>query len=753
MTQILARRIFSGRAFPLGVTLDEEGANFALFSANATKVTLCLFDKQGKEEIEQIVLPEFSDDVWHGYVQGIKEGILYGYRVDGPFEPHNGHRFNPDKLLIDPYARQLKGEFVWSDTHLSYDPQSAQQDLTIDCRDNASYIPKCVVQSCSKSNKKNNESKNTLKPKIKSSESIIYEIHVKGFTQKKSNVPLEFRGTFKGLAEASVIDYISDLGITSVELLPVIAFFDESFLLERGLQNYWGYNSIAFFAPEPRYCFGDDLSEFSQLVEAFHKAGIEVILDVVYNHTAEGDHLGPSYSFKGIDNASYYRLEENNKRFYINHSGCGNTLNLQHPRVLQLVMDSLRYWVEEMGIDGFRFDLAPILGRGRQGKDDFVDYSSFFAAIRQDPVLNDIKLIAEPWDVGPAGYQLGRFPKNWMEWNDRFRDTLRRFWRGDKGMLPELAKRLHGSNDIFSQKGRRPYSSINYVTSHDGFTLEDLVSYKHRHNKDNGETGSDGHSENFSENYGTEGKTADQSINSFRAQQKRNILAGLLLAQGTPMLLGGDEFGNSQSGNNNAYCQDNDISWLDWDSFGKSKNNKESNTQTHLFVKKLIQLRKEHPLLNRNSYQHGDKISTKTGLPDISWLNSNGHLMTAENWHDQNLKCFAMLLAEVKDIQNDKPQHIIPNKFCSIEYGKDDALLIVFNAHDHSIKFFYPGLVEDWKKIVDTACSLELAGKQAEINCSKQNKQYFDFTVAANSCVVLTYAQGQSESTNDKNRK
>jgi isoamylase len=738
MTLSIAVQVFSGQAYPLGATPDEEGTNFALFSANATKVVLCLFDQQGEQEIEQILLPEFSDDVWHGYVQGIKKGTLYGYRVYGPFEPHNGHRFNPDKLLIDPYAKQLKGNFLWSDTHLSYDPQSAQQDLTLDCRDNAKYMPKCVVKNSL--DLVPDQIKN--KTKIKLSESIIYEIHVKGFTQQNSNVPVELRGTFKGLAEKNIIDYLVGLGITSVELMPAAAFFDESFLLEKGLKNYWGYNSIAFFAPEPRYCFSDELSEFSELVQAFHQAGIEVILDVVYNHTAEGDHLGPTYSFKGIDNASYYRLEDNDRRYYKNHSGCGNTLNLQHPRVLQLVMDSLRYWVEMMGVDGFRFDLAPILGRGRQGKDDFVDYSSFFAAIRQDPVLANVKLIAEPWDVGPAGYQLGRFPHNWLEWNDRFRDTVRRFWRGDQGMLPELAKRLHGSNDIFSQKGRRPYSSVNYVTSHDGFTLDDLVSYKYRHNQANGETGNDGHLANFSENYGAEGQTSDQSINEFRAQQKRNILATLLLAQGTPMLLAGDEFGNSQSGNNNAYCQDNKISWLDWSTF---ENIEEKNSQykQYSFVKKLIQLRKEHPLLNRNSYQHGNKNSPKTGLPDISWLSSNGHLMNDENWHDQNLKCFGMLLADVETHLDIKQGQLIPNEFCSIEYGQDDALLIILNAHEHNVEFFYPGIAGDWKKIVDTACDINTIGKSTEISCCKQDEEHFSFTITANSCVVLTYNQHQ----------
>jgi len=733
-----AFQIFSGEAYPLGATPDGEGTNFALFSANADKVYLCLFDSSGKNEIQRIPLPEFSDDVWHGYINGVKPGDLYGYRVDGVFEPHKGHRFNVDKLLIDPYAKQLKGDFVWSDSHLAYDRQSTQQDLTIDNRDNAAFIPKCVVTSFDKLDV-NNVSK--LSQPIRNRDAIIYEVHVKGFTQLNSEVPEDFRGTFKGLAEKKVIDYLKDLGVTSVELLPTSAYFDESFLLEKGLKNYWGYNSIAFFAPEARYCYQDDLSEFKQLVSAFHEAGIEVILDVVYNHTAEGDHLGPTYSFKGIDNASYYRLQDNDKRYYVNHSGCGNTLNLQHPRVLQLVMDSLRYWVEVMGVDGFRFDLAPILGRGRQGKDDFVDYSSFFAAVRQDPVLAQVKLIAEPWDVGPGGYQLGRFPKNWLEWNDRFRDTLRRFWRGDSGMLPELAKRLHGSHDIFSQKGRRPYSSVNYIASHDGFTLDDLVSFNHRHNDANGEVSQDGHSANFSCNYGIEGKADDSLICSLREKQKRNMIASVILAQGTPMLLSGDEIGHSQQGNNNAYCQDNSISWIDWSNLSSS-----SSRHLHSFIKSLLQLRKEHPLLNRKSYQHGDIISHKTALPDISWLHQSGQMMNPGNWHDQQLKCFGMLLADVEDVNEKQKNHIRPNETCSIEYGNDDALLVIFNASEQDVEFNFPRLNGEWKIIIDTSNSTLEQEKIAFFENENENKQLLAIKILANTCVVLSYEDSSTSS-------
>lgn len=742
------QQVLAGHPYPLGATPDKNGTNFALFSANALRVDLCLFSDDGGEELQRISLPEFTDDVWHGYIPGVKPGDLYGYRVDGPYEPHKGHRFNSEKLLLDPYAKKLHGEFTWSDTHLAYDPQSSQQDLTPDFRDNANYLPKCVVVENAKSYFQVNQ---LSRPRVKESEAIIYEVHVKGFTQKNARIPFEFKGTFKGLSDPAVTNYLQKLGVNCVELMPVCAYFDEPFVLEKGLKNYWGYNSIAFFAPEPRFCHTNDIAEFKSLVEHFHQADIEVILDVVYNHTAEGNHLGPTYSFKGIDNASYYRLEDNDPRYYINHSGCGNTLNLQHPRVLQLVMDSLRYWVMEMGVDGFRFDLAPVLGRGRQGKDDFVDYSSFFASIRQDPVLAQVKLIAEPWDVGPGGYQLGRFPDNWMEWNDSFRDTVRRFWRGDQGMLPEFAKRLHGSNDIFSQKGRRPHSSVNYVTSHDGYTLNDLVSYEQRHNWANGENNNDGHNANFSANYGIEGPTKDETINAFRIRQKRNLIATLLLAQGTPMLLAGDEFSNSQSGNNNAYCQDNEISWLDWENLNQAQAKQQLS-----FFRELIRLRKDHPLLNRTCYQHGRKISEKTGLADISWLNQFGESMAKEDWHNLELKCFAMLLADVGQEIKLAKQHLIPNAQCSIEYGKDDALLIIFNAHKKPINFTLPKLNGEWRKIVDTVDCF--AHSDTTTSSTKPTNKEVDGTilisqqsvkVAASSCIVLSFSQVQTKTQTD----
>jgi len=716
--------ILAGEPYPLGATADSEGTNFALFSDNATRVEVCLFDETGQHEIQRIVLPEYTDSIWHGYIPEIKPGTLYGYRVDGPFAPHKGHRFNANKLLIDPYAKQLFGKFIPSETHYHFDREAKDKDLTFDESDNAAFLPKCVIceQLSSDKNKKT--------VSIKDSDTIIYELHVKGFTQQNNKIAAELKGTFAGLAEKNVIGYLKSLGVTTVELMPVIAFFDEPELVEKNLTNYWGYNSIAFFAPEPRYCNSNDLAEFQQMVNRFHQAGIEVILDVVYNHTAEGNHLGPTYSFKGIDNASYYRLEKEDHRYYTNYSGCGNTLNLQHPRVLQLVMDSLRYWVDIMGVDGFRFDLAPILGRGRKGKDKFNNYSSFFTALAQDPILTKCKLIAEPWDIGPSGYQLGHFPDNWMEWNDRYRDTVRKFWRGDNGMLPELAKRLHGSNDIFSKKGHRANSSINYVTAHDGYTLNDLVSYKKTHNKINGEDNRDGHKANYSANYGCEGKSDNEQINDFRAQQKRNILLTLMISHGTPMLLAGDEFNNSQQGNNNAYCQDNSITWLNWSNLESDKGKEQ-----YYFVRKLVSLRKEHPLLNRTKFQHGNKFSKKTGLADISWLNGNGQPMQDDDWHNPESKCLAMLLGVVDKNLTLSKDILTNNKYCSIEYGTNDALLIIFNASNHQQHFVCPELSGQWKLVLNTAHKFP---SKKDMNLHMETRE---INIAPHSCTVLSYSQ------------
>jgi len=707
-------QIRSGRPYPLGATADEHGINFALFSQHATKVELCLFDETGDEEIARIVLPEFTDNVWHGYMTGLKASQLYGYRVHGPFAPHEGHRFNPHKLLIDPYAKKLVGEFVASELNYSFDQQSTQKDLTLDCRDNAQVMPKCqVVKPLEKC---------TSHPNIRNRNTLIYELHVKGFTQLNSQIPAEHRGTFAGLSNKHVLEYLQKLGVTSIELLPVHQFLNEPFLAQKALSNYWGYNSIAFFVPHANYCLTDEIGEFRSMVEECHELGIEVIIDVVFNHTAEGDQLGPTYSFKGIDNASYYLLKPQDKRYYQNYTGCGNTLNIQHPRVMQLVTDTLRYWVEYMGVDGFRFDLAPILGRGNT---NFTQDNHFFAALRQDPVLASVKLIAEPWDLGPEGYQLGRFPAQWLEWNDRFRDTCRRFWRGDQGMAPEFARRLHGSSDIFETPGRRPSASVNFVTSHDGFTLHDLVTYQQKHNERNGENNQDGHNSNFSYNFGVEGETSNGTINKLRQRQKRNLLTSLLVAQGTPMLLAGDELGNSHAGNNNAYCQDNEISWIDWSN---------TNEQELNFVKQLIALRKAHPLLNRTHYQHGLAKSEKTQLSDISWLNCHGQPMKEHDWHDSAIKCFAMLLAETDENAS----------FRADSAHNDDALLIIFNAHQCEIHYLLPELSGQWQVLIDTANTDDLSSTQLigkDINQAA-------ITVAAHSCVVLSYSQNSSSNNN-----
>lgn len=715
------KKVSSGRSYPLGATVSIKGTNFAIFSANAEKVELCLFDASGENEIQRISLPEFTDDIWHGFVEDLPEGALYGYRVHGPFTPHDGHRFNANKLLLDPYAKQFFGEYISSSTHYAYDEHSRQQDLTFDIRDNANYLPKCVVT-------KPLAACNSY-PQVRRRDTIIYELHVKGFTKQNPNIPIELQGTFAGLAQPSVCKYLKDLGITSVELLPVQTFLDEPFVSAKGLSNYWGYNSLAFFVPEARYCYSGAIGEFKHLVETFHEAGIEVILDVVYNHTAEGNELGPTLCFKGIDNASYYRLLPEDKRYYVNYSGCGNTLNIQHPRVLQLVTDSLRYWTEIMGIDGFRFDLAPILGRNNP---HFCVENHFFTVLKQDPVLSKVKLIAEPWDIGDGGYQLGRFPNSWLEWNDRFRDTCRRFWRGDDGIIPDFAARLHGSSDIFEKPSRRPASSVNFITSHDGFTLHDLVSYKTQKNYANGELNKDGHHSNFSSNFGVEGETENIAINQLRQQQKRNLLTTLFIAQGTPMLLSGDERANSQQGNNNAYCQDNNISWLAW--------NNDHAAQEFAFVKQLIALRKAHPLLNRTHYQHGNSISDKTGLADISWLNCKGQIMKETDWHNSDIKCFSMLLADTENALNQ-------TKFITNTLHNDDALLVIFNAHEYDINFVLPALNGDWHCLINTAQkqsnhdNSDLCEQTDEL---KNNKSMSTVTAAAHSCVVLSFYQGQS---------
>lgn len=666
-----------GRPFPLGATWDGLGVNFALFSAHATKVELCVFDDGGEEEIERYDLPEYTDEVWHGYLPTARPGTIYGFRVHGPYEPDVGHRFNPNKLLIDPYAKQLVGQLSWGPELFGYQLDHPEKDRSYDERDSAPRMPKCRVIDPAFTWGP------FRKPETSWARTIIYEMHVKGFTQRHPLIPEVDRGTFAGLAHPAIPAYLSSLGVTAAELLPIHAFIDDSYLVEKGLRNYWGYNSIGFFAPDTRYLRTNGASEFKTLINQFHAHGLEVILDVVYNHTAEGNELGPTLSFKGIDNASYYRLLPDRRRYYINDTGTGNTVNLSHPRVLQMVADSLRYWATEMRVDGFRFDLATILAREPHG---FDEGGGFLDACRQDPVLSGVKLIAEPWDIGPGGYQVGQFPPGWAEWNDKFRDTLRRFWKGDAGVLPDFAKRISGSGDLFNKRGRRPWASINFVTAHDGFNLNDLVSYNDKHNEANGEDNRDGHSNNHSWNHGVEGPTDDPTINDLRDRQRRNFLATVLLSHGTPMLLAGDEFCHTQNGNNNAYAQDNDINWLNWLEI------QPSGRALREFMRRLIATRKSFPILYRSRFLVGSR-NEELDVTDVTWLAPTATEMSIEQWQDGNARCFGMLLdgrAQETGIQR---------------RGSDATLLIIFNAHHDIVSFKLPEVAEGrhWVELIDTA--------------------------------------------------
>ncbi|MEE1613572.1 glycogen debranching protein GlgX [Microvirga sp. CF3016] len=668
-------RVREGLPYPLGATWDGLGVNFAIFSANATKVELCLFDLEGRNELERIELPEYTDEVWHGYLPDARPGTTYGYRVYGPYDPKEGHRFNPNKLLLDPYARQLIGDLVWNPALFGYTIGSPDADLSFDKRDSARFMPKCrVVESAFTWGR-------VRRPQIPWERTIVYETHLRGFTMQHPAVPRELRGTFSGLMQHEVIEYIRTLGVTAVELLPIHAFVDDSYLIDKGLRNYWGYNSIGFFAPQPRYLATPFVNEVKEMVSHLHDAGIEVILDVVYNHTAEGNELGPTLSFKGIDNASYYRLAPD-KRYYINDTGTGNTVNLSHSRVLQMVTDSLRYWAQEVQIDGFRFDLATILGREPHG---FEEDGRFLDTCRQDPALSQVKLIAEPWDCGPGGYQVGRFSPGWAEWNDRYRDTVRGYWKGEEGKLPELASRLTASADIFNKRGRRPWASVNFITAHDGFTLNDLVSYNEKHNEANGEDNKDGHDHNLSFNYGAEGPTDDPKIRTLRLRQMRNMLATLLFSQGTPMLLAGDEFARTQQGNNNAYCQDNEISWIDWEGID------EDGIELLEFTRKLIQLRQDLPILRRGRFLSG-VYNEELDVKDVTWLTPAGDEMTPEHWQDPNARCISILLdgrAQPTGIRR---------------RGTDVTLLLILNAHHDVVKCTLPEVIggEAWMCHIDT---------------------------------------------------
>ena len=670
--------VWPGRPYPLGSTWDGEGVNFALYSEHAEKVELCLFDVSGRRETLRVLLPEQTDMVWHGYLPEMRPGQLYGYRVFGPYAPEQGHRFNPHKLLLDPYGKQIQGSIRWNDSQFGYRIGNKQEDLSFDRRDDAAVMPKNrVIDSAFTWG-------SDRPPRIPWHDTIIYELHVKGFTQCHPDVPERLRGTYAGLACSPVIEYLTRLGVTSIELMPVHSFVDDRQLVERGLRNYWGYNTIGFFALEPRYLSNNSLREFKTMVKTLHSAGLEVILDVVYNHTAEGNHLGPTLSLKGIDNSTYYRLMPDNPRYYRDYTGTGNTLNMHHPRVLQLIMDSLRYWVLDMHVDGFRFDLAATLARELHEVDRL---GAFLDIIHQDPVLSQVKLIAEPWDLGEGGYQVGNFPVGWAEWNDRYRDTVRSYWKGDGGMVGDLAYRLTGSSDLYGHSGRRPYASVNFVTAHDGFTLQDLVSYNEKHNQANGENNRDGSNDNRSWNCGIEGPTDDPNILALREKQKRNMLATLLLSQGVPMIYAGDAIGHTQMGNNNAYCQDNEISWIRWDLRPQDRD-------LLSFVQRMINLRKRHPIFRRRHFFQGRPIKGAT-VKDVLWLNSSGGEMSEEEWRNPSTCCLGMFLAGQGLNETD-------------ERGRrlgDENFLILLNGYHEDVAFtlpvFQPGT--RWVAWMDTS--------------------------------------------------
>ena len=668
--------VWPGRPYPRGATWDGEGVNFALFSENAEKVELCIFDGKGRREVQRVTLPEQTDQIWHGYLPEAGPGMFYGYRVHGPYKPREGHRFNPHKLLLDPYAKAFAGSLRWNDAHFGYRVGHPDADLSFDRRDSAGGMPRCRVVDPTF------DWGDDRRPNIPWHESVIYELHVRGYTMQHPDVPPELRGTYAGLATPPVIEHLQRLGVTTVELMPVHTFVDDRHLVEKGLRNYWGYNSIGFFAPDARYSATGRLSEFKNMVKTFHAAGIEVFLDVVYNHTAEGNHLGPTLAFRGIDNASWYRLLPDDPRHYMDYTGCGNTLNMQHPRVLQLIMDSLRYWVLEMHVDGFRFDLASALARELHEVDRL---GTFFDTIRQDPVLAQVQLIAEPWDLGEGGYQVGNFPGGWAEWNDQYRDTMRAYWKGDGGLIGEFAQRLTGSSDLYGKSGRNPHASINFVTAHDGFTLHDLVSYNDKHNEANMEHNRDGHNNNLSWNCGAEGETGDPAVIALRARQKRNLLATLLLSQGVPMLTAGDELGRSQGGNNNAYCQDNPISWVDWSL---------DEPRRHLlaYVQRLIALRREHPVFRRRHFFQGRPIHG-SGVKDIVWLNPDGAEMSDEQWSEHHARCLGMYLAGDAITETDARGRPL----------RDESFLILFNAHHEGIDFTLPAFgAGRWQAVLDT---------------------------------------------------
>ena len=666
----LPDRLLDGRPDRLGAHWDGLGVNFAVFSAHAEKIELCLFNEAGKRELARYPLPHCTDEVWHGYLPNAMPGLVYGYRAHGPYEPRHGHRFNPNKLLLDPYARKLVGSIVWSDALYGYKVGARGEDLTFDRRDSAAAMPKAMVVDESYT------WGDDRPPRTPWPETMIYEAHLRGLTMGREDIPLPERGTFAGLSAPGMIEHLVKLGITAVELLPVQSFAQDRFLVRKKLRNYWGYSTLGFFAPEPAYLASDSLKEVKGTIHRLHEAGIEVILDVVYNHTCEGSELGPTLSWRGLDNASYYRLVQGDERRCINDTGCGNTVNLSHPRVLQMVMDSLRHWVECYRVDGFRFDLGTVLGRDASGYDPG---SGFFDAVRQDPVLSRVKLISEPWDIGPGGYQLGNFPPGFAEWNDEFRDGVRRFWRGDSRLRPEIASRLTGSSEMFDRRKRQPWSSVNYAASHDGFSLRDAVSYVGRYNQANGEDNRDGHGENFSANWGAEGDSDDAQVLDTRSRVQRAMLATVFLSAGTPMILAGDEANRTQRGNNNAYCQDNQVSWLDW-------------TEAHTaparsltrFVARLARLRKRFPVLRPRYFPHS-RTEPAPGIPDTSWFDQQGLTMHVDAWRDPEARTLALRRA------------------AEMEDGVVKVVLLLLNADATDQDFVLPSPRLPWHLRLDSA--------------------------------------------------
>ncbi|WP_237572024.1 glycogen debranching protein GlgX [Mycolicibacterium lacusdiani] len=675
-------QIWRGKAYPLGATYDGSGTNFAVFSEVAERVELCLFDADGSQ-IDCLTLPEVDGFVWHGFVPNVEPGQRYGYRVHGPYDPANGHRCNPNKLLVDPYSKAIDGSFDWNQSLFGYnfgDEDSRNDD------DSADSMPKSVVINPFF------DWGTDRPPNHEYADSVIYEAHVKGLTETHPDIPEQIRGTYAAVAHPVIIEHLKSLGITAIELMPVHHFANDSTLIDKGLSNYWGYNTIGFLAPDSKYASspnpGGQVQEFKAMVRALHEAGIEVILDVVYNHTAEGNHMGPTLSMRGIDNAAYYRLVEDDKKFYMDYTGTGNSLNVSHPHSLQLIMDSLRYWVTEMHVDGFRFDLASTLAREFYEVDRL---ATFFELVQQDPTVSQVKLIAEPWDVGPGGYQVGNFPPQWTEWNGKYRDTVRDFWRGEPATLDEFAYRLTGSADLYEHTARRPVASINFVIAHDGFTLRDLVSYNEKHNEANGEDNSDGESHNRSWNCGVEGPTDDPEVLALRAKQERNFLTTLLLSQGVPMICHGDELGRTQGGNNNGYCQDNEITWIDWDT---------ADADLLEFTKVVSALRAAHPVFRRRRFFSGKPVGRRgeAGLPDITWFTPDGTEMSGEDWGSGFAKSVGVFL-------NGQG---IPDRDTRGERVVDDSFLLLFNAHHEPIDFTLPSdeFGGSWQVVLDTSVGI-----------------------------------------------